>query len=197
MNLDDIVRNIKEFARQNKVPVIHDNTASLLEILIKASGTATILEIGTAIGYSAIIMTRALPEEGRLDTIEVNPDMVDTAWKNIREAGMGNKIRILEGDAGDILPSLTGQYDMIFLDAAKSRYVEFLPQCIRLVRKNGLIAADNVLYKGLTMGSEHVRHKQRTAVTRLREFLRVLEKEPQLKTVLIPIEDGVTISVKE
>jgi predicted O-methyltransferase YrrM len=187
---------MKDYAVENKIPIIMDEGACLLEIILKAVKPKKILEIGTAIGYSSIIMSGTLNEDGRIDTIEVNPDMVEKAWENISDAGLQGMIRIIEGDAGEILPLLHDEYDVVFLDAAKSRYIEFLPHCIRLVRKSGLIITDNVLYKGMTKGSELVKHKQRTAVKHLREYLEELEQNEQLKTSLIPIGDGITISVK-
>lgn len=194
--MDKILDAMKQFAQKNKIPIIMDDTVDFLQILMMAIRPETILEIGTAIGYSSIIMSQTLAEGGRIDTIEVNPDMVDKAWGNINDAGLSDVIRIIEGDAGEVLPSLNEEYDMIFLDAAKSRYVEFLPHCVRLIKRNGLIIADNILYKDMTKGPERVRHKQRTAVTKLRGFLEQIENYPQLKTTLINVGDGVTISVK-
>ena len=194
--MQELIKKMKDYAVENKIPIIMDEGAGLLEIILKAVKPKKILEIGTAIGYSSIIMSGTLNENGRIDTIEVNPDMVEKAWENINDAGLQGIIRIIEGDAGEILPLLHDEYDVVFLDAAKSRYVEFLPHCIRLVRKNGLIITDNVLYKGMTKGTELVKHKQRTAVKHLREYLKELEQNKQLKTSLIPIGDGITISVK-
>ena len=194
--MDKILNEMKTYAHQNKVPIILDDTVNLLDVLLRLVKPKNILEIGTAIGYSAIIMAQTLCDGGRIDTIEINPDMVDKAWVNIEDAGLKKVIRVLEGDAVEILPNLNGEYDVIFVDAAKSKYIEFLPQCIRLVKENGLIISDNVLYKGMTKGSECVRHKQRTAVTQLREYLKSLEEHTQLKTTLIPIGDGLTISIK-
>lgn len=195
--MKELLDSLKIYAKENKIPIMLDDTAEFLEILILSSRPGKVLEIGTAIGYSAIRMAGALDHDGRIETIEVNQEMVHVAWKNISDAGLKDVIRIIEGDAGEILPHLTEEYDMIFLDAAKSRYMEFLPHCVRLLKNKGLLISDNVLYKGLTKGPEWVRHKQRTAVTKLREYLNVLEEHPLLKTVLLPIGDGVTISVKE
>ncbi len=187
---------MKAYARENKIPIILDPTAELLVVILMAVRPRTILEIGTAIGYSAMVMSKALAAGGRIDTIEVNPDMVDKALDYINTAGLSGVIRVIEGEAGDVLPALTEEYDVIFLDAAKSRYIEFLPHCIRLVKRKGLIIADNVLYKDMTRGPEWVKHKQRTAVTKLRGFLEQVENHPQLKTTLINVGDGITISVK-
>lgn len=194
--MQELIRQMKDYAVQNKIPIILDETSCLLEIILRAIKPRKILEIGTAIGYSSIVMSGTLGTNGRIDTIEVNPEMVQKAWENVNNAGLQGTIRIIEGDAGEILPLLNQEYDVVFLDAAKSRYVEFLPHCIRLVRKNGLIISDNVLYKGMTKGPKTVKHKQRTAVTHLREYLKALEENPQLKTSLIPIGDGITVSIK-
>ena len=194
--MDKLLNEMKTYAIQNKVPIILDDTANLLDVLLRLVKPKNILEIGTAIGYSAIKMAQTLRDGGRIDTIEINPDMVDKAWENIEAAGLKKIVRILEGDAVEVLPNLNGEYDVIFVDAAKSKYVEFLPHCIRLVRENGVIISDNVLYKGMTKGAEVVRHKQRTAVIQLRKYLKNLEEHTQLKTTLIPIGDGLAISIK-
>lgn len=194
--MDTFLKSIKEYAEKNKIPIIMDSTAQLLEILILAVKPRIVLEIGTGIGYSAILIAGFLPKDGRIDTIEIDPERVEKAWENINKAGVNSIVRILEGDAKDILPVLNQEYDLIFLDAAKSKYIELLPECIRLLKKSGLLIADNVLYKGMTKGPEWVRHKQRTAVNRLRDFLEAVEEHPQLKTLLLPVGDGITISVK-
>lgn len=194
--IEDLLDNIRKYANNNKIPILIDETASLMEIITRVSMPKRILEIGTAIGYSSIILASNLIEDGKLDTIELNPDMVQIAWENIRKAGFTNRIKVIEGDAGEVLPALSGTYDLIFMDAAKSKYVEFLPHCLRLVKKDGLIITDNVLYKGMTEGSEWVRHKQRTAVRNLREFLKLIKNHPQLKTSVIDIGDGLAISLK-
>ena len=192
----DKLKRIREYARENKIPIIREDFQRFMEVLLMMSKPTRILEIGTAIGYSALCMASILGKETRVDTIEMNSDMVEIAWKNIRETGYESCIRIIEGDALDILPILTKEYDFVFIDAAKSKYIDFLPHCVRLIKKDGILVADNVLYKGMTNGPEVVKHKQRTAVKGLRKFLEEVKNHPQLKTVVLDIGDGVTLSVK-
>lgn len=193
--MDELV-NIRKYAIENKIPIIQEDSQKFMEVLLTISKPERILEIGTAVGYSAIFMSLVLGKELKLDTIEMNSDLVEIAWNNIRRAGCESCIRIIEGDALEILPVLSGEYDFIFMDAAKSKYINFLPHCIRLTKDEGIIVADNVLYKGMTTGPDFVRHKQRTAVTGLRKFINEIQHHPYLKTVLIDIGDGITISVK-
>jgi len=194
--LGNILIELENYAHKNRIPIILKSTRDILQVLLFAVKPKNILEIGTAIGFSSIFMANVLGETVKIDTIEKDPDMVDKSWSNIKEAGLDNSIRVIEGDAGEILPVLTKEYDFIFLDAAKSRYLDFLPDCIRLVKKDGLIVSDNVLYKGMTKGPDFIRHKQRTAVTRLRSFLEEVENHPQLKTVVLDIGDGLMVSIK-
>lgn len=192
----DGLTTIREYAKDNKIPIIQEDFQSFLEVLLTISKPKRVLEIGTAIGYSAIFMASVLGKEIQLDTIEINSDLVEIAWNNIKRTGCESCIRIMEGDALEILPLLSGEYDFIFMDAAKSKYIDFLPHCVNLLKNEGIIVADNVLYKGMTNGPDFVRHKQRTAVTGLRKFVNEVQNHPELKTVLIDIGDGITISVK-
>lgn len=193
---EKILSEIKISARENWIPVLLDDTANFIEIILQALRPRDILEIGTAIGYSAAIFARAVDQDVHIDTIELDSERVQLAWKNINDLDLSHCIRIIEGDASEILQFLTKQYDFIFLDAAKSKYIDFLPHCERLLRKDGILIADNVLYKGMTQGTEEVRHKQRTAVNNLREFLDTLINHKGFQTQLIDIGDGITMSVK-
>jgi len=195
--LNNILEQLEAYAQENKVPIILKSARDVLQLLLLAAKPKSILEIGTAIGFSSIFMTDVLGGDVRIDTIEMNPDMVQIAWENVKRSKYDSCIRIIEGDALEILPLLTKEYDFIFMDAAKSKYIDFLPHCVRLVKKDGIILSDNVLYKGMTNGPDLVRHKQRTAVTGLRNFLEELKNHPDLKTVILDIGDGITVSVKK
>lgn len=194
--MDKILEELELYAHKNNVPIILKSTRDVLKLLLAALKPESILEVGTAIGFSSVYMANVLNNKVKIDTIEINPEMVETAWNNVRKAGLEENIRIIEDDAVKVLPALTKQYDFIFMDAAKSRYIDLLPHCVRLVRKEGIIAADNVLYKGMTNGPDFVRHKQRTAVISLRSFIKEVESHPELKTVVLDIGDGITVSVK-
>ena len=155
-----------------------------------------ILEIGTAIGYSAILLAGVLADGGRMDTIERQEEMLIKARENIKKAGLENTISIIAGDAQDVLMCLDKQYDMIFLDAAKGQYPEFLPECLRMLRNGGLLVSDNVLYKGMIAGEEPVARRKRTIVNRMRAYLESLCGDPCLDTSILPVGDGVALTYK-
>jgi predicted O-methyltransferase YrrM len=155
-----------------------------------------ILEVGTAIGYSTILLAGILPEGGRIDTIERNDEMQRMAHENIKRAGLEQTVSIIAADAQDVLECLDKQYDMIFLDAAKGQYPEFLPECLRLLKSGGLLVSDNVLYKGMITGQEPVVRRKRTIVNRMRTYLDMLSNDPTLDTSILPVGDGVALSYK-
>lgn len=189
----EYLEEVEKYGRDNKIPILLDDTLDYILNIIKDLKPERILEIGTAIGYSAISFSKYLAENGRIDTIEIESLRVEQALKNIEKVGVKDKIRVLEGDALDILPYLNEQYDLIFIDASKGKYVEFFEHALRLCKKGGLILADNVLYKGMVM-SDYNKHKQRTAVTKLRDFINLVMKNPNLESQLLEIGDGLIIS---
>ncbi len=189
----EYLEEVEKYGRDNKIPILLDDTLDYILNIIKDLKPERILEIGTAIGYSAISFSKYLAENGRIDTIEIESLRVEQALKNIEKVGVKDKIRVLEGDALDILPYLNEQYDLIFIDASKGKYVEFFEHALRLCKKGGLILADNVLYKGMVM-SDYNKHKQRTAVTKLRDFIDLVMKNPNLESQLLEIGDGLIIS---
>ena len=151
--------------------------------------------IGTAIGYSAIRFSEYLQNDGIIDTIERDEEKAKEAIKNIKELNLEEQIHVFIGDALEILPTMKGPYDIVFIDAAKGKYPIFLEQALRMLENNGIIIADNVLYKGYVM-SDYNKHKQRTAVRGLREFLKKLEENENLQTEILNIGDGIAISKK-
>ena len=189
------LEKIKQKALENKIPIIMDDTLSVIYKILQESKPLKILEIGTAVGYSAICFSDYLLEGGRIDTIEREEERVYKAKENIKKVGVYNKINILFGDAVQILPTLNEKYDIIFIDAAKSKYPIFLQEALRLLNNNGIIIADNVLYKGYVM-SDYNKHKQRTAVRNLREFLKELQENQNLETTILDVGDGLAIAKK-
>ena len=170
-----------------------DESLDFISELLSEMKPYRLLEIGTAIGFSAISFSQYLAEGGRIDTIEIESLRVEQALQNIEKVGVQDKIRVLEGDALDILPYLTEEYDVVFIDAAKGKYQEFFEQAFRLCKKGGYIIADNVLYKGMVM-SDYNKHKQRTAVTKLRAFIDSVLGNPNLEATLLEIGDGLIIA---
>ncbi len=189
------LKKIKEKALSDHIPIIMDDTLQELENILKNVKLNKILEIGTAVGYSAICFSEFLEDDGKIDTIEKDEDRVKEARQNVKKAEVEEKINIYSGDAVEILPKLTDKYDMIFIDAAKGKYPFFLEQALRLVNKNGLIIADNILYKGYVM-SDYNKHKQRTAVRNLREYIKQIQENPILETQILEVGDGLSVSKK-
>ena len=184
---------IKEKALENHVPIIMDDTLDYIYELYKDKKISSILEIGTAVGYSAICFTEILKDNGFIDTIERDEQRVTEAKENIKRAEVEDKINIISGDAVEILPSLNKKYDMVFIDAAKGKYPFFLKEALRMLNYNGIILADNILYKGYVM-SDYNKHKQRTAVRNLREYIKEVTENPNLETEILEIGDGLAVS---
>ena len=192
MNKNELLK-IKEKALEEHIPIIMDDTLETIEKYIGNSKLNKILEIGTAVGYSAICFTQFLSENGKIDTIEREKDRVEEAKENVKKAEVQEYIQIYEGDAVEILPNLNDKYDMIFIDAAKGKYPFFLQQSLRLLNSDGIIFADNILYKGYVM-SDYNKHKQRTAVRNLREYIKEVSENPNLETEILEVGDGLAVS---
>ena len=187
------LEKIKEKALDDHIPIIMDDTLEVIKERLTKNPPKRILEIGTAVGYSAICFTELLSNDGRIDTIERETDRVVEAKENLKKAEVENQIKIYEGDAVEILPTLNEKYDAVFIDAAKGKYPFFLKEALRLINKNGIIFADNILYKGYVM-SDYNKHKQRTAVRNLREYIKQASENPNLETEILEVGDGLAIS---
>lgn len=188
----ELLTDIEKYGRDNKIPILLDDSLEYISNLLSKVKPRRILEIGTAIGFSAINFSKYLSEDGRIDTIEIESLRVEQAIENIEKVGVSSKIRVIEGDALDILPYFNEQYDVVFIDAAKGKYIEFFEHALRLCKKNGYIVADNVLYKGMVQ-SDYNKHKQRTAVNKLRNFIDIALNDNRLDSKLLDIGDGLMI----
>lgn len=184
---------IKEKALEEHIPIIMDDTLEVIGKKLKEIKPKRILEIGTAVGYSAICFSKFLDKDGTIDTIERDEERIKEAKINIKEMNLENVINIYEGDAVEILPTLDKKYDAVFIDAAKGKYPFFLKESLRMINKNGIIFADNILYKGYVM-SDYNKHKQRTAVRNLREYIKEITENPNLETEILEVGDGLAIS---
>ena len=184
---------IKQKVLEEHIPIIMDDTLEVIGSILEKNRPNKILEIGTAVGYSAICFSKYLAENGRIDTIERDEERIKEAKINIKDMGLEEKIRIFEGDAVEILPTLNEKYDMVFIDAAKGKYPFFLKEALRMLSKDGLIFADNILYKGYVM-SDYNKHKQRTAVRNLREYIKEVTENENLETEILEVGDGLAIS---
>ena len=191
-NLEEF-KIMKEKALQNHIPIIMDDTLEKIKEILKKESPKKILEIGTAVGYSATCFAMYTDDDCTIDTIELDEERAKEAIQNVKKIGVDRKINIMIGNAVDILPMLNNEYDIIFIDAAKSKYSIFLFEGMRLIKNGGIILADNVLYKGYVM-SDYNKHKQRTAVRHLREYIKEITENPNLETEILEIGDGLSIT---
>lgn len=187
--------DLERYARQEKFPIAEPETADLLQILCGLMQPDRIIEIGTCIGFSALLMHEACPGAEIL-TMERNPVMIRQAMQNFAAFDAQRDITLLEGDACEILPTIPGTAGLIFMDAAKGQYPVFLKECLRLLRPGGILVADNVLFNGMVASGKPDIRRNKTILTRLDMFVRQLESEESLTTVILPISDGVTVSFR-
>ena len=187
------LEKIKEKALKEHIPIIMDDTLEVIEKYMKEIKPKRILEIGTAVGYSAMCFSEFLDIDGKIDTIERDEERATEAKENFKKVEVEEKINLYVGDAVEILPTLNEKYDMIFIDAAKGKYPFFLKEALRMINNNGVIFADNILYKGYVL-SDYNKHKQRTAVRNLREYLKEVSENPNLETEILEVGDGLAVS---
>ena len=193
-----LLTELEEYATLNKVPIAEPETARLMSVLTKLVRPKKILEVGTAIGYSSIIMAQGLDADGKITTLEYDSKTAEIARENIKRAGLADKIQVIEADAKDYLSYLDEDetYDMVFLDGPKAHYLFMLEDAVRLLRKGGLLVSDNILFKGMTADDGHFARRKVTIIHRLREYIDALMAHPQLETAILSQGDGVTLSIK-
>lgn len=195
---EEILSRIKEYALQNHVPILQDVSLDLIEVILDIKKPNKILEIGTAVGYSAIKFSKYLSgENSKIKTIEISDDMYSIACKNIKDMELEEKIEIVHADATKYLYEMDEdkeKFDVIFIDAAKGQYLVFLENAIRLANNDAVIIADNVYFKGRVL-SGYNEHRHRTATNRLREYIRLINEDKRLKSTVLNVGDGVAISV--
>ncbi|MEF9960395.1 MAG: O-methyltransferase [Niameybacter sp.] len=198
---EDVLLEIEQLIASEKEtwPIIKPEVADFMKVLLTMQKPKDILEIGTAVGYSAMLMSEFLQEEGKITTIERFAYMAENAKKNIKRAALEDKIQIMEGDAAELLATLEdAKYDVVFMDCAKGQYINFLPHCIRVLKPGGLLITDNVLHKGAVAKSRYlIDRRQRTTHARLRDFLYTITHDPCLVSSVVPIGDGVALSYKK
>ena len=195
MDIEELEK-IKQKALQEHIPIIMDDTLEVVADILSQIKPKKILEIGTAVGYSAMCFSKYLQEDGWIDTIEREKERIEEAKENIQRVGVKDRIHIWEGDAVEILPTMQENYDMVFIDAAKGKYPFFLKEALRMLAPQGVILADNVLYKGYVM-VDYNKHKQRTAVRNLREYISEVTQNPDLETKILEVGDGLAISKRK
>ena len=193
-----VIEVIEQEALENFVPIIRKETQSFLKVMMLMNRPARVLEVGTAVGFSAILMSEYLPEGSRITTIENYEKRIPIARNNFKRAGKEEQITLIEGDALEVMKTLEGPYDFIFMDAAKGQYIHWLPDVIRLLKKGGVLLSDNVLQDGNIVESRFaVERRDRTIHARMREYLYELTHRDDLVTSVLPLGDGVTVSVRK
>lgn len=189
---------LEEEAHVAEVPVIPHETVVFLKFLLGQFQPERILEIGAAIGFSSSVMATTIGENAHVTTIDRFDVMIEKAKKNYERLGLTDKVTLLEGQAADILPELSGPYDFIFMDSAKSKYIEFLPECLRLLRKGGVLMVDDIFQGGtILLPDEEIPRGKRAIHRKLNEFLRVVMDHPDLTSTILPLGDGVILMTKE
>lgn len=187
-------KELEQFAKENGVPIVQKEAGKFLEFMVSMKKPLKILELGTAIGYSAILMYEAAKTNPDIITIERSKEMIDLAKQNIAKYNLEDKITIKEGDCLQILEELDEEFDLIFMDAGKGHYNHFLPHCLRLLKKDGIIIADNVLFRGMVASQDLVKRRKITIVKRMRTYLEMVSEDENLITSVIPMSDGIAIT---
>lgn len=189
--------DLEALAHENGVPVIPHETVVFLQFLLKQKQPKSVLEIGTAIGFSASLMAESLGKEAKITTIDRFPVMIEKAKANFEKLGLADQVTLLEGDAADILSTLEGPYDFIFMDSAKSKYIAFLPECLRLLSDDGVLMVDDIFQAGTVLQPiDDIPRKNRAIHRHLNEFLEVVTTSPELTSTLLPLGDGVALISK-
>lgn len=189
------LEQLKLHARESHVPILQDASMQVIKTILALRKPNKILEIGTAVGYSALCFSEYLEGENAvIKTVELNEETAEIAKQNIKEIGDESKIEVSNMDAYEFMLTLNETFDVVFIDAAKGQYMKYLEQAYRLTSPGSVIIADNVLLRGMVM-SDYNEHKHRTAVTRLREYIKEVTENPKLETMLLDVGDGIAISV--
>lgn len=193
---EGLLKELEDYAYENSVPIVHKEVAKFLELMITIKKPKKILELGTAIGYSSILMGQCSGEKNYITTIERDKNMVDISRKNIKNFGLEERIEVIEGDCLEILGNLQEQYDLIFMDAGKGHYNHFLPDCLRLLKNDGVIIADNALFRGMVASKDLVIRRKITIVKRMKSYLNEVSKNKDLITSVIPMGDGIAVTTR-
>ena len=193
-NIEDLYKEIEEYAAENGIPIINKVSSDLLIQEVKKKAPISVLEIGTAVGYSALLMVNQMPKEGKIVTIEQDANRIDTAYDYITRAGKIDQIQLLDGDASEILQQIEGTFDLVFIDAAKGQYLDYLQKVMDKLADGAVIIADNVLFRGMVMSDEPPLKRYRTIVKRLRDYLDFVNHDPRFSTTIHSEGDGVAIS---
>lgn len=188
------LKEIEDFARENGVPIVQKETGVFLEFMTSMKKPKKILELGTAVGFSSILMYESSGVEPDIVTIERDEKMIEMAKVNLDRFNLRDKIKIEQGDCLEVLERLDDKFDLIFMDAGKGHYNHFLPHCLRLLKDDGIIVADNVLFRGMVASQELVKRRKITIVKRMRTYLDLVTQDESLITSVIPMGDGIAVT---
>ena len=191
-----ILKELEEKALKEYIPIISPEVAQLIRLFCEMTGATKLLEIGSAIGYSSILFA-GFSDDMKITTIEMDEERAKEAEENIRRAGMDKKITLLRGNALDVMDHIAEEFDIVFVDAAKGQYNNFLPKCLNLLKKGGILISDNILYRGTVAETGFIPRKHRTIILNMKEYLKRLSEDDKLTTSIIPIGDGVAVSLKK
>ena len=191
---DGTLKEIEDFARENRVPIVQKETGVFLEFMTSMKKPKRILELGTAVGFSSILMYEASGNEPEIITIERDEKMIELSTLNLEKFNLSHKIKIKQGDCLEVLEKLSEPFDLIFMDAGKGHYNHFLPHCLRLLNKDGIIVADNVLFRGMVASQELVKRRKITIVKRMRTYFELVTQDKDLITSVIPMGDGIAVT---
>ncbi|OFI05429.1 putative O-methyltransferase [Clostridium acetireducens DSM 10703] len=192
----NVLKELEDYAVENSVPIIHKEVARFIELIINIKRPLKILELGTAIGYSSILMCSTSKEIRKIHTIERDKNMIEIANENIKKYGFQDKIKVISGECLDVLSKLDEKYDLIFMDAGKGHYNHFLPYCLNLLEKDGIIIADNVLFRGMVACDKLVKRRKITIVKRMRKYLEMVSNNKEFITSIIPMGDGIAVTIR-
>ncbi|MDP4177520.1 MAG: O-methyltransferase [Bacillota bacterium] len=192
-----MLKEMEDYAKENNVPIVQKEVAKFIELMVNNKRPCKILELGTAIGYSAILMSMSAGNNCKVTTIERDENMIEIAGRNINKYGFSDKINILKGDCLEVLEKINDEYDIIFMDAGKGHYNHFLPHCLRILKNDGMIIADNVLFRGMVASRELLQRRKITIVKRMKSYLEMISNDEKLMTSIIPMGDGIAVTTKK
>jgi predicted O-methyltransferase YrrM len=191
--MDELLQAMRQYAEQNKVPILESESAALLTAAVSARQPKAVLEIGTAIGYSTLVMARQMPEDGLITTLEISAVRAAVAEEYVIRSGYSGRINLIRGDAANTIPALNGSFDFVFIDAAKGQYLNYLQALLDKLSPGAIIFADNILFRGWVNGGSPPR-RYKTIVERLRQYIDFVTGDPRFTTTIYPVGDGVAVS---
>jgi len=195
---DKEIADFREVCDKRKLPIIHEEVANFIKVILQLHKPLKILELGTAVGFSSFFMAKTINDDRLvIKTVERRNSFIEEASDNLNSYKYKGKIEILPGDALQVLKNLDEKFDLIFIDAAKSKYLDFLPYCFNLLKKDGIIISDNVLYKGMIANEDFVERRQKTIVRKMRKYLKIISNHKSMESSVLPLGDGVAITIKK